>query len=149
VSSTVDIIGPGAIVLVVILIAVGMLSLYVFGDSVRRRAHDYVGVAEGRWFYTLPQGLYFVAFVLAQLPLVAQALPWVGYVQVVGAPIALIQQVAYLLRVVFPTQKRLDARLSAKEAALVEEFGVDSSCEGLDGEPLAGHADETKDDTSS
>lgn len=136
--SAIDVIGPGAVVFIVMIFAVGLLSLYVFADSVRRRGYDYTGVGEGRWFYALPQGLYFAVFVLSQLPLVAQVLPWVGYAQVIGAPMALIQQVAYLLRVVFPTRKRLDVRLAAKEAALAHEYGVESADEGLDGEPFSG-----------
>lgn len=134
--SAVDVIGPGAAAFIVALFAVAMLSLYVFADSVRRRDYDYTGVGEGRWFYALPQGLYLVAFVLSQLPLTAQALPWVGYVQIIGAPIALIQQIAYLLRVVFPTRKRLAARVQAEEAALADAYGVTSASEGLDGEPF-------------
>jgi hypothetical protein len=147
VHSAVDVVSPGAAAFIVMMLAVGLLSLYVFADSVRRRGYDYTGVGEGRWFYALPQGLYFVVFVLSQLPLVAQVLPWVGYAQVIGAPIALIQQIAYLLRVVFPTRKRLDARFAAKEAALAHEFGVESASDGLDGEPFRAH--EEKDAKSS
>lgn len=140
--SAVDVIGPGAAAFIVMMFAIGLLSLYVFADSVRRRGYDYAGVGEGRWFYALPQGLYFAVFVLSQLPVVAQVLPWVGYAQVIGAPIALIQQIAYLLRVVFPTRKRLDARLAAKEAALANEYGVESASDGLDGEPFRAHEEE-------
>ena len=122
--NAIDVIGPGAIALIVVLFAIGFLSFYVLTDSLRRRAHDYAGVREGRWFYAVPQGVYFAAFVLAQLPLVAEAVPWVGYIQVVGAPMVLSQQVAYLLRVVFPTRERLNARAQAKEAALAAAHGA-------------------------
>jgi hypothetical protein len=124
VHNAIDVIGPGAIAFIVVLFAIGFLSLYVLTDSLRRPAHDYTGVREGRWFYAVLQGVHFVAFVLAQLPLVAEAVPWVGYIQIVGAPMVLSQQVAYLLRVVFPTQKRLEARAQAKEAALTGAYGA-------------------------
>ena len=134
-AETISIIGPGAIVLLVLYFAVWGLSLYVAVDSLRRGPIDYTRVSEGRWFYTVPQGLYFIAFGLDQIPALSTAVPALGISLVVALIPVMVHQVAYLLRVVFPTRARLDARLEAKDRALAEEFGVDYDGVGLDGEP--------------
>jgi hypothetical protein len=113
----IDLIGPGAVVLLVLFFAIWLASLYVLVDGVRRKQHDFTGVREGRWFYVIPESLYFVVFALAQIAPLSAAAPWVGYAQVLAAPFALAHQVAYLLRVVFPTPARLAARAQARAAA--------------------------------
>jgi hypothetical protein len=135
---SIDIIGPGAIVVLVLFFAIWGTSLYVAIDSLRRPPVDYTGVREGRWFYAAPQGLYFIAFGLMQLPFVSGAVPWLGQGVVIALVPVLAQQIAYLLRVVFPTRARLEARREAKDRALADEFGVAYDDVGLDGEPDSG-----------
>jgi hypothetical protein len=132
--ATISVIGPGAVVLLVLLFSVWGLSLYVGVDSVRRAPIDYTRVREGRWFYAVPQGLYFFAFGLEQIPPVSKAVPSLGIVLVVALIPVMAHQVAYLLRVVFPTRARIEARLEAKERALAAECGVEYDGVGLDGE---------------
>jgi hypothetical protein len=147
--TSIALIGPGAIALIVLIYAIWGVSLYVFSDSVRRPKRDFTGVIEGRWFYVVPQGLFFVIFLAGQFPQLTIALPWLGYVQIALVPLALAQQIAYLLRVVFPTSKRLEARLRAEEEELAHEYGVESADEGLDGEPFVEPAHDKEDETRS
>lgn len=144
-----SIFGPGAIALAVLFYAIWGMSFYVFEDSVRRPSLDYTGVWEGRWFYAAFQGVFFAVFLLAQFPFALSAVPWLGTLQVALIPFALAQQIAYLLRVVFPTRKRLEARAQAREAELAREYGVESATEGLDGEPFAEPTHEREDGSSS
>ena len=132
--ATISVIGPGAVVLLVLLFAVWGLSLYVVVDSLRRGPIDYTGVREGRWFYAVPQGLYFLVFGLDQIPAVSKAIPALGIVYVVALIPVMAHQVAYLLRVVFPTRARIEARIEAKDRALAEEYGVEYDGVGLDGD---------------
>lgn len=113
---TVKLVGPGLIAFVAVGVLIWVASAYVALDAVRRLKTDYAGVIEGRWFYAIPQGAFFVAFLAWQIPWVETNLPWVGWM-VVAVPFALAQQMAYLLRVVFPTAKRLEKRLEAERAA--------------------------------
>lgn len=114
-THTVQLYGPGLIALVILGVIIWAGSAAVAVDSLRRRRSDYAGVGEGRWFYAVPQILFFIAFLAWQIPFVQTALPWVGWF-VLGLPVALAQQMAYLLRVVFPTAKRLEKRLAAEQA---------------------------------
>lgn len=145
-GAAVKVMGPGLIVLIVLLVAIWAVSLFVFSDSIRRKRTDYAGVREGRWFYALPQGFFFVVFLAGQFPSLLTAFPWWGYVQIALVPLALVQQIAYLLRVVFPTSRRLEARLLAEEDELAHEYGVESASEGLDGEPFVEPTHEQEDD---
>jgi hypothetical protein len=108
--------GPGLIAFVAVSVLIWAGSAYVAIDAVRRLRTDYAGVAEGRWFYAIPQAVFFVLFFAWQIPWVEANLPWIGWM-VVAIPIVLAQQMAYLLRVVFPTAKRLEKRLEAETAA--------------------------------
>jgi len=131
--SSIQVIGPGAMVILFLYFVVWGLSLYVVVDSLRRGPVDYTGVREGRWFYALPQGAYFLLFGVNQIPQVARAVPSLGIVALAAILPVIAHQVAYLLRVVFPTRARVDARLEAKERALAEEFGLAYDGVGLDG----------------
>lgn len=108
--------GPGLIAFVAVAVLIWAGSAYVAIDALRRLRTDYAGVAEGRWFYAIPQAVFFVLFFLWQIPWVETNLPWIGWM-VLAVPIVLAQQMAYLLRVVFPTAKRLEKRLEAESAA--------------------------------
>lgn len=108
--------GPGLIAFVAVSVLIWVGSAYVVIDAVRRMRTDYAGVVEGRWFYAIPQALFFILFFAWQVPWVEANLPWIGWM-VVAIPVILAQQMAYLLRVVFPTAKRLEKRLEAEMAA--------------------------------
>ncbi len=105
------------------IIALGILiwafAGFVAYNSLQRRGTDYAGVFEGRWFYAIPQAVFVVAFIVWQMPLISERLPWMRNFYVV-LPVILAQQMAYLLRVVFPTSKRLEKRLDAECAAIRE-----------------------------
>ncbi len=74
----------------------GVVALWVTVDAARRRGGgSFARLAEPWWFYAVPQGAYFVLFVLAQFGIGAG-------VTVLAAPLVLAQQVMYLLRVAFP-----------------------------------------------
>ena len=94
--------GPVYWFMVILLVLAGMLSAFVVLDSLRRRLRDRdVRPAGSWWVYVVPQAVYFVLLLVVQadwLPLIASA------VLVALTPFALVQQVVYLLRVVFPKQ---------------------------------------------
>jgi TRAP-type C4-dicarboxylate transport system permease small subunit len=119
-AGTVKLVGTGLLVLIALAVLIWAASAYVSIDSLRRRRTDYAGVPEGRWFYAVPQVLFFFVFFAWQVPFVQQKVPWIGTL-VLAVPLVLAQQMAYLLRVVFPTAKRLEKRLEAeREAGLLE-----------------------------
>jgi hypothetical protein len=103
---------PVMISLAVLAVLIWGSSAYVTYDALHRRKTDYAGVLEGRWFYAGPQAAFFVAF--------AANAPWINNMLLV-LPVALAQQMAYLLRVVYPTGKRLEKRLDAECELLREE----------------------------
>ena len=123
---TVKLIGPGLLVLVALAVLIWAASAYVAIDALRRRRTDYAGVPEGRWFYGIPQAVFFVAFFAWQVPAVQSAVPWIGAL-VVTIPLILAEQMAYLLRVVFPTRKRLEMRLEAEREAGLREPADDEN----------------------
>jgi hypothetical protein len=110
--------GPGMYVLVALFLADAVAATYLVLNALRRPASDYAGVPEGRWSYVVPQALYVVLYVVAQAPVLGKLFPWAG-VYALAAPLIIAQQLAYLLRVVFPTHGRLEARLEAAGAALL------------------------------
>lgn len=83
---------------VVVVLAIG-LAVFVVIDSVRRIRR--CGPDERPWllFYACLQGLYLLFVLVAQLSVMPRIL---GAVVAIATPLALIQSVAYLLRVVFP-----------------------------------------------
>lgn len=115
--ASIDVIGPGAMVFIGLLVIVWAGSLYVTIDALRRTAIDYTGVREGRWLYAVFEGLYFLVFALDQVPWIAKSVPVLGTVWLAAAIPAVAVQIAYLLRVVFPTRARLDARAEARRLA--------------------------------
>lgn len=120
-----DIIGPGALIFMAVLVAVWGGSLYVTVDALRRPAVDYTGVREGRWPYAAPAGLYALLFAADQVPWVAEHVPALGTAWLVALVPVVALIVAYLLRVVFPTRARLDARAAAKAAG--DDAGEDGT----------------------
>lgn len=113
---TVKLVGPGLIVFVVLAVLIWAGSAFVTIDAARRRSTDFTGVGEGRWFYLVPQAAFFLAFLAWQVPFVQTVAPWIGSMVLV-IPFILAQQMAFLLRVVFPTRKRLEKRLEAERLA--------------------------------
>jgi hypothetical protein len=111
---------PVMISLAVLAVLIWGSSAYVTYDALHRRKTDYAGVLEGRWFYAGPQAVFFVAFIAWRVPWVAANAPWINNMLLV-LPVALAQQMAYLLRVVYPTGKRLEKRLDAECELLREE----------------------------
>ncbi|MBA4370282.1 MAG: hypothetical protein C0418_01735 [Coriobacteriaceae bacterium] len=106
--------GSGVLIWVfgILYYATAALSLYITVDAIRRRATDYVGSPDGRWFYAVPQGLFVVAFLAGVvMPSIRNA--GFGLVMLTAAPVAFAHQVAYLLRIVFPTRERREARSAA------------------------------------
>lgn len=90
------------------------LSLYVAVDSVRRPVTHFTGLPETRLTYTLLAGSYFLA---TMVNLAAPNAPlWFNDIGAYGAPIIFALEATYLLRVVFPTPRRLEARRVAEEA---------------------------------
>ena len=116
---TVRLVGPGLLALVALAVLIWAFSGFVTFDSLRRRRTDYAGVFEGRWFYAIPQALFFVVFVAWQVPWIQTNAPWIGNL-LIAIPFVLAQQMAFLLRVVYPTSKRLEKRLDA-ECALMRD----------------------------
>jgi hypothetical protein len=119
-TATVQLVGPGLIALVALAVLIWVFSGFVAVDAVRRRRTDYAGVLEGRWFYTLPQTVFFATFIAWQIPWVQDHAAWIGNL-LLAIPFVLAQQMAYLLRVVYPTSKRLEKRLDAECALLHDE----------------------------
>ncbi len=118
---TIKLVGPGLLAMIGLAILIWAFSGFVTIDSFRRRRTDYAGVGEGRWFYTVPQALFFVVFILWQVPWIQSNAGWIGNL-LIAIPFILAQQMAYLLRVVYPTSKRLEKRLDA-ECAMLRETG--------------------------
>ena len=59
------------------------------------------------------------AYIVAQVPFLTALAPWANAYALV-APLVLVLQVVYLLRVAFPTHGRLEARLEARFVALAD-----------------------------
>ena len=112
-TATVQLVGPGLIALIALAILIWAASGYVAVDALRRRRTDYAGVIEGRWVYAVPQGVFFIVFILWQIPWIPANAPWIGNL-LLAIPLVLAEQMAYLLRVVYPTSKRLEKRLDAE-----------------------------------
>lgn len=94
--------GPVYVFVIVLMYGTGLLSLWVFLDSVRAvRAPAFAERPWTRWLWTVPQGLYLVLFALENLP-------WVGGNAFLATSLvlltipALVQQIVYLLRVAYP-----------------------------------------------
>jgi hypothetical protein len=120
VTATIQLVGPGLVALVALAVLIWVFSGFVAVDALRRRRTDYAGVLEGRWFYTLPQAVFFAAFIGWRIPWVQDHAAWIGNL-LLAIPFVLAQQMAYLLRVVYPTSKRLEKRLDAECALLRDE----------------------------
>ena len=119
----IDLNTPVLLGLLVLTLAILVFSAFVAVDSLRRRLTDFAGVIEGRWFYAVPQMLFFFLFIGSRLGPVVRIAPWLAYA-IFAVPLILIQQMAYLLRVVFPTKKRLELRLDAECALMRAEAGA-------------------------
>ena len=92
--------GPLFWTLVGVLFLAGMLAVYVAIDVMRRSWFRGVRAPERvRWWYLVPQAAYLALMLLGQLNAIPMA---VTGIVVLCTPLALGQQVVYLLRVVFP-----------------------------------------------
>lgn len=93
--------GPVYWLLVAFMYAVGGLALFVAVDPLRaRRAPSFERRPGRRFAWSVPQALYFLLFVLVNVPGIAT--PALGALFVGATPVAFGLQVAYLLRVVYP-----------------------------------------------
>jgi len=98
--------GPVLWGLLVVFYGVGLASLALMLDSLRaRRARALVAGRLGAWVWRVPQAAFFVLFVLTNLPYELG----VGPLFFAALPFAFGQQIAYLLRVVYPSPARLAA----------------------------------------
>jgi len=99
--------GPVYVFVVALMYGTGLLSLYVLIDSLRPgRAGAFARAPRMRWLWTVPQALYFVLFVIENLPWVGGNATLATLLVILTIP-ALIHQFAYLLRVVYPHPSRL------------------------------------------
>lgn len=91
--------GPVWIFLTAVLVTTIALAVFVVVDSIRRLRR--CGPDERPWllFYAVLQGLYLVLLLAAQPSFMPRIL---GALVTIATPLALIQSIAYLLRVVFP-----------------------------------------------
>jgi len=119
VGPNVGLIGPGMMALIALVLVDACAAAYIVLDAWRRPATDYAGVPEGRWFYIVPMALYVAVYIVAQVPFLTALAPWSNAYALI-APLVLLLQVAYLLRVAFPTHARLEARLEARFVALAD-----------------------------
>jgi hypothetical protein len=134
--ATVSLSDPIRLAIVALGILIWAFAAFVAFNSLQRRNTDYAGVFEGRWFYAVPQAAFVVAFIVWQMPLVSERLPWMHNFYVV-LPVILAQQMGYLLRVVFPTSKRLEKRLDAECAALRDADESDADAPAPTAAPTA------------
>jgi hypothetical protein len=110
-----DLGGPVYWGLLVVFYGVGLASLALLLDSLRaRRATAFAAGRLGAWVWRVPQAVFFVLFVLTNLPYELG----VGALFFAALPFALGQQIAYLLRVVYPSPERLAAWESSAEELL-------------------------------
>jgi hypothetical protein len=117
-------IGPLMWVLLALGVLSWMLALFVTIDGLRRRFTGHDDVPETLWPYVALCGAYAVAYTAFQFPQVTERAPWAGSVVVYGLPLVLVLGVTYLLRVVFPTRRRLEARMEADGPASTPAPGV-------------------------
>jgi hypothetical protein len=124
VGEIIGLVGPGMYLLVLLVLLDALAAAFLVLDAMRRPATDYAGVVEGRWAYIVPQALYAALYAVAQVPSLSSLMPWANSYPLLTVPIV-AQQLAYLLRVVFPTHGRLEARLEARFRALAEAAGIE------------------------
>ncbi|MHB9002948.1 MAG: hypothetical protein ACYC6C_02620 [Coriobacteriia bacterium] len=99
--------GPLFWVLTAFMYGVGALALFVAMDPHRPRRAAVVGGAVGKWLWSLPQAVYFLMFVWSTVfGFEANALVTIF---VLATPAAFVAQIAYLLRVVYPSPARVAA----------------------------------------
>jgi hypothetical protein len=116
VPSGFNVIGPGAIAIIVGFVVIFVAALAILIDGLRRKPWDFAGVFEGRWTYVVIAGAYAFEWLLAQVPALTARAPVLGTIQVLATPVMFVTGIVYLLRVVFPTPKRLEMRNVAKGA---------------------------------
>lgn len=98
-------------------------SLFVVYDSLRRGTAEF-GSRPRQLIWTIPQAVYLAIFTANQFPIPPVA-DYLGYVILALILPVIVQQVAYLLRVVFPSPKRLAMRAALSdeaEEAYIEEI---------------------------
>jgi hypothetical protein len=104
-------------VFIALVLADAVAAAYLVVNAWVRPSTDFAGVPEGRWSYIVIQGAYVVVYAIAQVPALVRLMPW-AHAYPLAAPFVLIGQLAYLLRVVYPTHGRLEARLEAQCTAV-------------------------------
>lgn len=116
--------GPLFWVLTALMYAVGALSLFVAIDPHRPKRRVAFRTGAGKWLWSVPQALYFLMFLWANVFGFESTAPVTIFVLATAA--AFVAQIAYLLRVVYPSPARLAQwqELNATEQA---ELGQDDA----------------------
>jgi hypothetical protein len=109
-GDSIQVVGVGAILIAALYLVVWGSAVGVAIDALRRPAADFVGVAEGRYLYAVVEGVYAAIFAALQMPVVAAAFSFLAQWLAVGTLTAVVLIFVYLLRVVYPSPKRLAAR---------------------------------------
>jgi len=113
--------GPLFWVMTGLLFLTAMLAAFVVIDCLRRTLAPGSRPAEPlRWFYVVPQALYFVLLLSGQTGAIPAA---VVVAVVLATPLVLAQGIAYLLRVVFPKQPSAELAADPEESELLSDGG--------------------------
>lgn len=92
--------GPIYWFMVTLLFLAGMMAAFVILDSLRRAFFAHTALRTWRWWtYVVVQAAYLALLLVVQTSLLP---PIASAVMVLLTPFALVQSIAYLLRVVFP-----------------------------------------------
>ncbi|PKQ30245.1 MAG: hypothetical protein CVT60_01195 [Actinobacteria bacterium HGW-Actinobacteria-10] len=99
--------GPLFWVLTAFMYGVGALALFVAIDAHRPKRRVAFGASALKWLWSLPQAVYFVLFAWANVfGFQSNA---AATIFVMATPAAFVAQIAYLLRVVYPSPARVAA----------------------------------------
>jgi hypothetical protein len=107
--------GPVGWYFLFIYVAAVLLAVFVVADCLRpKRAARLAALPEPRWIYLGFQAAFLTFALFGWVPPLPR---WVAVIPVVMTPFALAEQVAYLLRVVFPKVSATPADKPAEDPA--------------------------------
>ena len=96
--------GPVGWYFLFVYVAAVLLAAFVCIDSLRpKRAARFEALPEPAWIYPALQGIFLAFALFGWIPPLPR---WVAVIPVAMTPFALAEQVAYLLRVVFPKAEK-------------------------------------------
>jgi hypothetical protein len=120
--------GPVGWYFLFIYVAAVLLAVFVVADCLRpKRAARLAALPEPRWIYLGFQAAFLTFALFGWVPPLPR---WVAVIPVVMTPFALAEQVAYLLRVVFPKASPAPADEPAEDPA--DAASVERSAPGGD-----------------